>query len=268
MLMKPDDPVVVLAGHGSARDPAAGAATIAAAAALARRGCFHAVGALVKGEPSLAQALRTIAPDRRVLVVPHFAGDGVFATRLIPQIVAEHGRHLENVRILPSLGGSPVVTHHVEALLAHVADAVAEVPDLLVIGHGSAMAAAGDRSADELAQMLGGSAVCRSAHTIFIEHAPVLADWRRLPLGRDIVVCVMLAARGRHAREDVPPAFGLPIGTPLIGPAGEAVGPFVVGGRRLWLYAPLADTQRMADAAEAAVRGALGLGGREATAAA
>lgn len=251
-------PVLVLAGHGSATDPTAGATTLAAAAALARRARFPAVGALVKGEPSLAKALAAIAPDRKVMVLPHFAGDGVFATRLIPRIVAEHGRHLEDVQVLPALGGSPVVARHVAELLGHVAAAVAEAPDLLVLGHGSPEPRGGDRAAEELAQSLGGSTVCRSAHTLFLEHAPRLTDWTRLPLGRDVVVCPLLACRGTHARRDVPAAFGLAEGTPLIGPHGEAVGPFPIAGRRVWLYAPLADAQRMAEAAEAAALTALG----------
>lgn len=267
MPVPPPDAVLVIAGHGSVHDPAAGAPTLGIAAAVARRRLFPAVGALVKGEPSLADALRRLGPDRRVLVVPHFAGEGVFATRLIPALCAEHGRHIEDLRILPALGGSERVTRHVESLLGHVADAVADVPDLLVIGHGSPAAAEGDRSADELAQHLGGGPVCRSAHTVFLEHAPRLTDWTRLPLGRDVVVCVLLASRGTHARQDVPAAFGLPLGTPLIGPAGEALGPFVVGGRRLWLYAPLADTRRMAEAAEAAALTALRQTPAQATAA-
>lgn len=252
-------PVLVIAGHGSATDSAAGTTTVAAAAALARRGRFAAIGALVKGEPSLAEALAAIAPDRKVMVLPHFAGDGVFATRLIPQIVAEHGAHLEDVRVLPALGGSPVVARHVEDLLAHVAaETTGEPPDLLVLGHGSPEPKAGDRTAEDLAQSLGGSAVCRSAHTLFLEHAPRLTDWTRLPLGRDVVICPLLACRGTHARRDVPVAFGLAEGTPLIGPHGEAVGPFAIGGRRVWLYAPLADAIRMAEAAEAAALAALG----------
>ncbi|WP_343863358.1 hypothetical protein, partial [Caenispirillum bisanense] len=245
-------------GPGPPPPPAGPPAAAAAAAEIARRGRFRAAAAVIKGEPALPAVLAALPPGRRVVLVPHLAGDGRFAADLIPALAAAHGGHLGEVRVLPALGGSAVIPAHVEALLGHVAETVDAPPDLLVVAHGAASATAGDRAAEHLAHAVGGSAVCRSAHTVFLEHAPRLTDWRRLPLGRDVVACVMLAARGRHARLDVPPAFGLPAGTPLVTPAGEAVGPFVVDGRRLWLHAPLADPRLMADAAELAAVGALG----------
>lgn len=251
------DPVLILVGHGSKTDADAAYPTVAAAARVARRGRFRAIAAQVKGEPGLGTVLEGIPADQPALVLPHFAGDGVFATRFIPEIVARHGGHLKDVRVLPALGGSPAVVEHVHALLGHVADASRTLPDLLVLAHGSDTSAAGDRAAEEVAYALGGSAVCRSAHTLFLEHAPRLGDWRRLPLGRDVVVCIMLAARGRHARNDVPEAFGLPPGSPLIGSSGEAIGPIVAAGRRLWLHAVLSDARVMADAAEDAAGRAL-----------
>lgn len=251
------DPVVIVVGHGSDTDPAAAGATVAVAAEIARRGRFRAAAAVIKGQPALSEVLAALPPGRKALLVPHLAGDGRFAAERIPAVVAAHGRHLADIRVLPALGGSPVVTAHVEALLGHVADTADTPPDLLVVAHGAASATAGDRAAEHLAHALGGATVCRSAHTVFLEHAPRLAEWRRLPLGGSVVACVMLAARGRHARLDVPSAFGLPAGTPLVTPSGEAVGPFLVDGRRLWLHAPLADPLLMADAAEMAAVGAL-----------
>lgn len=251
------DPVLVLVGHGSATDPAAAAGTVAAAAWIARRRRVSVVAATVKGEPSLGGVLRSLAPEKRVVVLPHFAGDGVFARRFIPDIVRTHGAHLHDVRVTPALGGAQAVVRHVETLLGHVADTLADVPDLLVVAHGSTASAAGDRAAEDLALALGGGPACGAAHTVFLEHEPALTHWRRLPLGRDVLVCVMLAARGRHARMDVPAAFNLPLDAPLVGTHGEAVGPLVIDGRRLWLHAPLADPRLMADAAEALAAEAL-----------
>lgn len=48
---------------------------------------------------------------------------------------------------------------------------------------------------------------------------------------------------------DVPDALGLPRNCALSGPDGEALGPMIVAGRRVWLHTPLTDARLMADAA-------------------
>jgi sirohydrochlorin cobaltochelatase len=243
-----DRPVLVIVGHGSPHTAESGHATIATAVSIARQGRYRAVPALMKGEPSLPRVLHSLPEGSRVFVVPHFAGDGVFATDHIPTAVAAASSHLAEARVLPALGGSRRVIGRTAALLTGLTDSTGGIPDLLVVGHGSS--AGGDTSAEAMAFALGGSLHCGAAHAAFLERAPTLAEaLDRLPLGPDVLMSVLLAARGKHACKDVPDALGLPHGSPLSGPDGSPRGPIAVGGRRLWLHAPLTDIRLMTDAA-------------------
>lgn len=252
----PDDrPILVICGHGSARDSAAGLSTVATALAVARQGRFRALPAMMKGEPNLFRVLQSLPEGARAYVLPHFAGDGVFASEHIPATVAAASGHLAEARVLPALGGSARVIERTASLLAEIGRAAGTPADLLVVGHGSS--AGGDASAEALACGLGGSLHCGAAHAVFLERAPLLTDaLERLPLGRDVLVSVLLAARGRHACLDVPDALGLPRNSALSGADGEALGPMTLAGRRVWLHAPLADARLMADAAIDAAEGA------------
>ncbi|EKV27598.1 hypothetical protein C882_1444 [Caenispirillum salinarum AK4] len=249
-------PILVIVGHGSPRDAAAGLATVATALTVARGGRYRAVPALMKGEPALPRVLQSLPPGSRAYVLPHFGGAGVFATRHIPEVVAESSSHLAEARVLPALGESPRIIERTNALLREVGRQADAPADLLVVGHGSS--AGGDAAAEALAFGLGGADHCGAAHAVFLERAPLLTDaLNRLPLGREVLVSVLLAARGRHACLDVPDALGLPRNSALSGPDGEALGPVVMGDRRLWLHAPLTDARLMADAATAAADAAL-----------
>lgn len=182
---------------------------MATALTVAQRGGYRALPAMMKGEPALSRVLQELPAGSRAFILPHFAGDGAFASHHIPAVVARVSGHLAEARVLPALGGSARLVDRTDALLAEVARHSNAPADLLVVGHGSSPA--GDASAEALAHALGGSCHCGAAHTVFLERAPSLTDaLDRLPLARDVLISVFLAARGRHACVDVPDALGLP----------------------------------------------------------
>ncbi len=222
------DEIIVVVGHGSHRDPDAGVATAVLAAGLCQRG-IPARHAFLKQAPELDTVLSELAEGTPVLLVPHFAGDGSFSTHVIPDIVARFRSRLGSVRIMPALGTTPLLAPH----LRQMADSLSA--DLLLVAHGSKV---GDAAAEQAAQQTKG-------RVVYLERDPRLEHWADLPLGPRVLVAVLLAARGRHACEDVPSQFGIVPYSPLITADNGPVGPFSCGGRQVWLYTPLADQALM-----------------------
>lgn len=201
---------VIVAAHGPDRGSADPTRHLAGmlAETLARRagqGVLQVRPAFLRGTGPdlLPDVLAALPAGRPVTVLPHFAADGTFTRSIIPARIREAGSHL-TVTALPPLGTAPAI-HDL------LATALRAQPgsDLLLIGHGST-----DQNSPSpltaLAESLRAAGHTRRAAAVFLEHAPRLQDWRALGLGPDIVIAGLFAGYGRHVRQDLPAAFGLP----------------------------------------------------------
>jgi sirohydrochlorin cobaltochelatase len=204
---------LLLAGHGSAHDPLAGAPVRQNAERIRALGLFDAVHvAFWKEAPYLAGALERIRADD-IFVVPMFLAEGWYTRRVVP-------RELGIERALTHRGGTRI--HYRDPIGAHpaiarvvwrrarrslAADGVdARAATLAIVGHGTRRVSGSGHTVERIARALRR----RFADVTFgfldqdpcIEHA--LEDLR----ARHTVVVPFLLAEGWHTRITIPERLG------------------------------------------------------------
>ena len=209
------DVAVVLAAHGDRGGRSGGArnATLLAhASTLAATGAFRCVGAgtLKSEELTLEDALRQAHASgaARIAVYPMFMADGYFTSKVLPERIAAAGL-AQFCTILPPLGLDPLMPSLIMQHAVAAAQTVALNPAhtrLLLVGHGSKISRASQRSTERLACKLRRLQRFACVETAYLEESPFLDDQLK---GVELTTLVsgFFTSDGLHASEDVPAAI-------------------------------------------------------------
>jgi uroporphyrin-III C-methyltransferase len=223
--LSPADPsgrALVIAAHGSRRDPAANGLVRRVAESIRSRRLFDEVAvAFHQGEPGFDTVLEELAADE-VTVVPFMTSGGHYSDVVLPAALERSRRYAEvRLRITPPVGGhpgvAPLVARRVSELLRdHALDR--DATSLLLVGHGTRRHLQSRDTTLELAATLQRRRVAREVLAGFLDDEPsVVQALGRASAGTTIVL-PFLVGGGSHAEEDLPNLLGLPAGAaPLTG---------------------------------------------------
>ena len=205
---------LVLAAHGSRRDPAANALVRRLAESLRARRLFHEVGvAFHQGEPGFDAVLDELTADE-VTVVPLLTSAGHYSDVVLPEALARNRRFADvRLRQTPPVGThagvAPLVARRVTELLrgeAAARDAVA----LVLVGHGTKRHPQSRAATEQLAETLRRRRVAGEIVAAFLDDDPPLEEaLARVRLGT-VLVLPFLIGGGAHVLEDIPRRLGLP----------------------------------------------------------
>jgi uroporphyrin-III C-methyltransferase len=199
---------LVIAAHGSRRDPAANALVRRLAEAVRARRLFDEVAvAFHQGEPSFDTVLDELASEA-VTVVPLLTSGGHYADVVLPQALARNRRFGElRLRQTPPVGThpgiAPLVARRVTELLRNEG-IDRHSASVAIVGHGTPRHRESRTSAIQLADTLRRRRVAGEVLAAFIDDDPpvsALLENATLPL---VVVVPFLIGGGTHVVEDLP----------------------------------------------------------------
>jgi uroporphyrin-III C-methyltransferase/precorrin-2 dehydrogenase/sirohydrochlorin ferrochelatase len=204
---------LVLAAHGSRRDPSANALVRRLAEEVRARRLFHEVAvAFHQGEPGFDGVLDELTSDE-VTVVPLMTSAGHYSDVVLPAALARN-RRFEEVRLRQT---PPVGTH--PGMAALLARRVSELlrdnaldrsaTSLLLVGHGTRRHPDSRTSTLELADTLRRRRVAGEVVAGFVDDDPPVAQAFAAARGESVLVLPYLVGGGTHVLEDIPRALGL-----------------------------------------------------------
>jgi uroporphyrin-III C-methyltransferase len=215
---------LVLAAHGSVRDPESCAQVHEYAREVARRGPFDAaIAAFHLGSPNFGEALDRLEADR-VVVVPFLAAEGHFCEEVLPEALRRNHRFASiTLRQTPPLGTHPgfasVIARRVSLLLAEHGLS-RQATTLLLVGHGTERHERSRASTLTLVEALRHRRVAGEVRAAFLDDEPPVEQVVQEAAGRDLLVVPFLMG-GAHALTDLPARLGLSTGSerarPLLG---------------------------------------------------
>ena len=199
---------LVLAAHGSRRDPAANALVRRLAEAVRARRLFDEVAvAFHQGEPGFATVLDELSADE-VTVVPLLTSTGHYADVVLPEALARNRRFAElRLRQTPPvgthLGIAPLVARRVSELLREKGVA-RHSASLAIVGHGTRRHRKSRDSALQLVETLRRRRVTGEVLPAFIDDDPPLTELLERVTLPHLVVVPFLIGGGTHVVEDIP----------------------------------------------------------------
>lgn len=238
-----DSVALVLAAHGSNREPAVNAAVCAHAEALAGEGLFQeAHAAFHQGQPRFCEVLdRTTA--RHVMVVPLMTSAGYYSDEVLPRELLKSVRvgaaartdarsadqtawaavgdaRVRSVLVFSTLRVAltrPVGTHpRVTSVVAERIEAwrirrgeKAENVAVVLIGHGTKRNVRSRAATEFLAEELERAGVCGETQVAFLDEEPSIETLRERVGRRPVLAIPFLIGGGPHAREDIPRRMGV-----------------------------------------------------------
>lgn len=205
---------LVIAGHGSTKNPDSCLPTLEHAENIRRRGIFAEVATCFwMQEPSFREALRMVE-SREIYVVPNFISVGYFTRTVIPREMELEGRVTvrdgRTIRYCEPAGRHPLMT---ELLVREARSVAPDVPpaetSLLIVGHGTGR----DSNSAEAAKFQAGeialSGVYGEVTAAFMEEAPLIAAWDTLTSLPNVVVVPFFVSDGLHSYQDIPVMLGI-----------------------------------------------------------
>jgi uroporphyrin-III C-methyltransferase len=199
---------LILAAHGSRRDPAANAQVRRLAELVRGRRLFDEVAvAFHQGEPSFGAVLDEITADE-ITVVPLLTSAGYFAELVLPQALQAHPRFAElRLRVTPPVGThpgvAPLVARRVTELLREEGIQRSHA-SLAVVGHGTPRHTQSRASALQLVETLRRRHVAGEVLSAFLDDEPPLSELLRTASLPHVVVVPFLMGGGAHSGEDIP----------------------------------------------------------------
>jgi uroporphyrin-III C-methyltransferase len=202
---------LVLAAHGSRRDPAANALVRRLAEAVRAHRLFDEVAvALHQGEPGFDTVLDELSAEL-ITVVPVMTSAGYYGGVVLPEALARNRRFAEvRLRLTPPVGTHP-------GLPALVARRVGELlrergfdrstTSLLLVGHGTPLHPASRDATLALAETLRRRRVAGEVLAGFLDDEPSPADALQATSFKRVFVLPFFIGGGAHAAEDIPAAL-------------------------------------------------------------
>src|SRR4051794_26879262 len=213
-----NDAALLIVGHGSTVNAHSSVPSFAQATEIRRREIFAEVECCFwKEEPSFRDALLFFqdSSSREVYVVPNFISEGYFTQTVIPRELELNGRVTERPsgqvwKYCEPVGNHPMVTELLLQRAREVApDAAERETSLLIVGHGTSLndnsAVAAKREAEKIRQLNRYAAVLN----VYMEEAPLVADWAKLTQTPNVVVVPFFISDGLHSYEDIPVLLGI-----------------------------------------------------------
>jgi sirohydrochlorin cobaltochelatase len=215
---------LILAAHGSGREPPVNARIRAMAGAIASRGLFgEVVAAFHQGEPRFSNVIDMLACEEAI-VVPVMTSDGYYCDGVLPGELAKNerirswdeGADSSGVRVMVT---KPVGTHpRMLELVARRAACLMNEHGLeptqtsvAVIGHGTPRHARSRSSTVAVAESLARRGIAGDCFAAFIDEEPFLEAVTDVARNTNILVLLFLINPGPHALCDVPYRIGFPV---------------------------------------------------------
>jgi uroporphyrin-III C-methyltransferase len=199
---------LVLAAHGSRREPEANALVRRLAESLRGRRVFDEVAvAFHQGEPGFDSVLDEVGADE-ITVVPLLTSAGHYNDVVLPEGLARNRRHAEvRLRQTPPVGThsgiAPLVARRVTELLRDSAVG-REAVSLLVVGHGTPRHPESRASTLLLAETLRRRRVAGEVLAGFLDDDPTVEQALSKTRHRTVIVVPFLIGGGSHTLEDLP----------------------------------------------------------------
>jgi len=241
---------LLIVGHGSTVNPASSTPTLMHAASIRQRGIFAEVACCFwKEEPSLRDALFFFRDPaiREVYVVPNFISEGYFTRTVIPRELELSGIVTERAngqvwKYCEPVGSHDSMTDHLLARARETAPEVAgQETSLLIVAHGTSLNDNSAVAAKEQAEKIRGRGEYAAVLNVYMEEAPLVADWASLTKTPNVVVVPFFISDGLHSYEDIPVLLG-------IEKAGnQASGGHQLHGRSLFYSTAIGTDSRFAD---------------------
>ena len=203
---------LVIAAHGSRRDPAANALVRRLAEAVRARRLFDEVAvAFHQGEPGFDTVLDELSSDA-VTVVPLLTSAGHYADVVLPQRLTRNRRFGElRLRQTPPVGThpgiAPLVARRVTELLRHEGIA-RHSASVAIVGHGTPRHRESRISAIQLADTLRRRRVAGEVLAAFIDDDPPVSALLKKVTQPHVVVVPFLIGGGTHVSKDIPQLLG------------------------------------------------------------
>lgn len=195
-----EDSSLLLVAHGSSRFPESARGLYRIAGRLSRH-FAHVDIAFWRQSPELS---RTHLRAGKVFVVPYFAGLGKHTEEMIPERL-DLANQPDRIVYCPPVGCHPALPGMIHRRALAAASDPAHTT-LLLVGHGSKSGGA-NRTPEAIAETLRGLGGFVEVAVVYLEQAPLAADWRRMVHQPFVVVQPLLLSTGMHASEDLPPLF-------------------------------------------------------------
>lgn len=226
---------LVLAGHGSHRNPDSARPLYAHADRLRSTGSFSEVrAAFWKEEPSLREVLRTLHSDR-VYVVPVMMSEGYFVDEVFPRelrLSEEWELDVEKtVHYTPPVGTHPSMTD----VLIERAKSITDNPDIgpgvgmVIVGHGTERSPRSAATTYWHADRIRQQDRFDEVQALFMDEAPFIDDVAHHVSAPEVVVVPFFTANGYHTQEDIPMVLGI-----ADSPHDDVAVPSTVGGQTIW----------------------------------
>jgi uroporphyrin-III C-methyltransferase len=199
---------LVIAAHGSRRDPGANALVRRLAEAVRARRLFDEVAvAFHQGEPRFDTVLDELASES-VKVVPLLTSAGHYADVVLPQALARNCRFGElRLRQTPPVGThsgiAPLVARRVTELLRHEG-IDRHSASVAIVGHGTPRHRESRTSAIQLADTLRRRRVAGEVLAAFLDDDPPVSALLENAILPYLVVVPFLIGGGTHVSEDIP----------------------------------------------------------------
>jgi uroporphyrin-III C-methyltransferase len=199
---------LVIAAHGSRRDPAANALVRRLAETVRARRLFDEVAvAFHQGEPRFDTVLDELASDE-ITVVPLLTSAGHYADVVLPEALARNRRFgAVRLRQTPPVGThsgiAPLVARRVTELLRDEGLSRHDV-SLALVGHGTRRHPESRSATLALAETLRRRKVAGEVLSAFLDDEPLLETLATTAALRHLVVVPFLIGGSAHVADDIP----------------------------------------------------------------
>ncbi|MGH7510578.1 MAG: uroporphyrinogen-III C-methyltransferase [Gemmatimonadales bacterium] len=203
---------LVLAAHGSRRNPAANALGRRLAEAVRGRRIYDEVAvAFHQGEPTFATVLDELESEE-VTVVPFLTSAGYYTETVLPEALSRNRRFAElRLRQTPPVGThsgiAPLVARQLAALLRENGIARGSV-SVVLVGHGTRRHSSSRDTTLQLAGTLRRRRVAAEVLAAFLDDTPAIETVLGAASLPHIVVVPFLIGGGSHVSEDIPRLLG------------------------------------------------------------
>jgi sirohydrochlorin cobaltochelatase len=258
-------PALVIAAHGSHKNPDSSVPAFAHADRIRETGAFDAVRETFwKEEPSFREVLRTVDAEE-VYVVPLFISEGYFTEEVLPRELRlegwepglwdSDGTSADTATLTAADTGQtvhycgPVGTHDAMSdVIVERAKSVTGDPDvgpgvgLAVVGHGTRRNENSAKAIEYHADRIAARGRFAAVRALFMDEEPEVDDLTEHFEVEDVVLVPLFVADGYHTQEDIPEDVGL---TEDYREGYEV--PATVDGHRIWYAGAVGTEPLLAD---------------------
>ncbi len=204
---------IVLAAHGSSKEPMAVEFTRQLAHQLARVDTMPSVhAAFYLGEPRFCEVLDRIKADS-VLVIPLMTSEGYFCDKVLPAELAKNRNYASTaLRLTKPIGTDPAMAIAVKSRFLELVkknNVIPSLTSLILVGHGTARSARSTQSTVRLAELVRRELPGVSVRAAFLDDEPSLEKVAAGVSTTNSIVVPFFIAPGPHATVDIPQRLGL-----------------------------------------------------------